>query len=129
MGNNSVKIRCSDNIFRSEDEIKEIVKEFETYRFFYYRGVKYAIYFNKTHLNGYVNLEENKLKYDGHFGITGSFTNDLGEYYIGFDCAHYEDIELDNKNPPFENATFKLPEFIHEECQRMIDSYYFKFIY
>ena len=42
----------------------------------------------------------------------------------GIDCAHIYDITMHsiNKNYVDEEATFKMPNFVHIECKKMIDS-------
>lgn len=124
MGNTleSKKLLCSDLIFRSENEIMEIMKEyvFPLNSIFTHRNIKYSIKFHKTHLNGYVDIQ-GELPYEGHFGITGGLDG-----YQGFDCNHCDDLCLcDFKNDYvlFEGATFKMPEFVHQECKKMIDAY------
>jgi len=122
MGNilESKKLLCSDLIFRSEDEImKEYV--FPLNHIFKHRNIKYTIQFYKTHLNGYVDIQ-GEFPYEGHFGITGGCL----EGYQGFDCSHCDDLCLsDFKNDYvlFEGATFKIPEFVHQECKKIIDAY------
>uniref|UniRef100_A0A6C0AFR1 Uncharacterized protein n=1 Tax=viral metagenome TaxID=1070528 RepID=A0A6C0AFR1_9ZZZZ len=127
MGNilSNKKLLCSDLIFRTENEIMEIMQEFvfPLNPIFKHRNIKYIIQFYAGNLKGYVDIQ-GKLPYKGHFGITGGI---LGTYQ-GFDCAHSGDLCLWHFQERCaygicEGYTFKMPEFVHEECKKMIDAY------
>ena len=130
----TMRIPCSDGVDRTNEDIYKLVKDFD-YNKFTYKGIVYYITFSETHLNGYVRIPEEKLIYKSS-GITGSYKDPTGFYCPGFDCAHYKDILL--MDPRFienaaymkmmhgslrPNATFKLPAFVHSECQMMIDTF------
>lgn len=128
------RIPCSDGVARTNEDIYNLVKDFN-YTKFTYKGIIYYINFYETQLNGYVRIPEEKLIYKSS-GITGSYKEPTGFYCPGFDCAHYKDIRL--INPQFienteyvkmmhsfirQDATFKLSAYVHTECQTMIDAY------
>ena len=82
---------------------------------------KSALYFC-----GYVENVPNDIKYEPHGEFTGGITHN-GTYYAGFDCAHMNDF-YGNKNLLSSNVnrTFKTEEFVHLECQKIIDNLFFK---
>lgn len=100
-----------------------------------YRGMDYLIIeIRGEHNNGYVRIPEGHvlhgIPYDGllincHGGLTFS-GNDLRGcegWWIGFDCAHYNDLMLSevDKTDHFKEGTYKTPDFVRMECRSIID--------
>ncbi len=93
---------------------------------FIYRNISYIIKFNKT-ICGFIfiNVDESEYSiYDVYGGIKYNNTNMIGfSTNTKNDIKIYKIIDIININDHFINRTLKLPDFIHNECHKIIDQY------
>ena len=117
-----IKIKCSDGVDRTIPDLINFIESFNNNELYSYNNISYQVTaIRDSHFCGYVFITDD-LPYEGHGGIT--YKDNVKQ---GFDCCHNGDIfclavqHLFYKNE--KNATFKMPDFIHQECKKIIDEY------
>ncbi len=124
---------CDDGIKKFQLPYDDYVKLIDTYiqkfnyqnKLYSYKGHNYIIIFDNGHHKpsdglyfcGYVENVPDDMTYVPHGEFTGGF-----DTFTGFDCAHTFDFYgTKNVECSNENRTFKTEEFVHLECQKIID--------
>lgn len=124
------------------EEVLDIIQKEPNYETFEYKGFKVVIkrmMYMGGQLNGYVRIPQGHEFYgkgydhDGlmniecHGGLTfsGDLEND-GDFYIGFDTAHYQDyvpfLQMNiGRSTTFENKTYKDINYVRNECKSIVD--------
>ena len=125
------------------EEVLDIIQHEPNYETFEYRGFKVVIKRMMVmggQLNGYVRIPKAHKFYqkgyddldmiECHGGLT--FSGDLeedGDWYIGFDTAHYQDympfMQMflgKNGNPLIDrNEQYRDINYVRQECKRIVD--------
>lgn len=125
------------------DEVLDIIQYEPNYETFEYKGFKVVIkrmMYLGGQLNGYVRIPKAHKYYqkgyddipiECHGGLT--FSGDLeddGDFYIGFDTAHYQDympfmqmLYTHNKQDLIGHAseTYRDIEYVRSECKKIVD--------
>jgi hypothetical protein len=122
------------------EKVLDIIQKEPNYETFEYKGFKIVIkrmMYLGGQLNGYVRLPEehkyyqkgyNDIPIECHGGLT--FTGDLeedGDFYIGFDTAHYRDyipflqFHVSNSAMMDELAMYKDITYVRNECKQIVE--------
>lgn len=105
--------------------IESYKEKYDSKEIFYsYKNHNYKINFigfnkNNLYFCGYVENVPDDTTYNPWGGFTGGSDN-----YSGFDCAHCNDFygTTNTNTNTNEHRTFKTEEFVHLECQKIIDN-------